>query len=292
MIRPRERFWPFTTVNPLPLFTNHMDAWGVTAVIVTCALSVHQRLDERGLLLLALLTATYWFGFALNDYFDVPVDRLDPHKAKRNFFVRYAARRRVTALVAVLVSVLLLFGYAQFGVRGLWIFLAGFPVAWAYSAPPLRLKSIPFLDLAAHALFVQTFPYLVTLVLLDVAWLPLDYLVIVTFVLTSLSSQFEQQVRDYVADSQLEQNFTTRFGPSRSQALIRALSLLVFVLFSAGFALQIIPLLYLPLALITLPLLIDRFLHPEQPRPRWLVVLLTVLGLAYAGLIVMLHVAE
>lgn len=292
MIRPRQHLWPLFSINPLPLFLNHIDAWGVTAVIVSAALTVHNAVSARGLLLLALVTTTYWFGFALNDYFDVPVDRLDAQKARRNFFVRYALPRGITAVFAILVTSGLLLGYSQFGSRGLLVVLLGFPIAWAYSAPPVRLKSVPFLDVVTHALFVQTFPYIVTLFLLHIPWQTVDYLVITAFILTSLSSQFEQQVRDFACDSQLEQNFTTRFGLSWSQNLIRICSGLVFLLFAFGFVLQVIPVLYLPLALITLPLLVHRFLYPEQTRPRIMVVVLTIMGLLYTCALVGFHVLQ
>jgi len=47
-----------------------MDAWGITAVIVIAALFIHQQLNADGFILVALVTVTYWLGFALNDYFD------------------------------------------------------------------------------------------------------------------------------------------------------------------------------------------------------------------------------
>lgn len=276
--------------NIAPLLFNHMDAWGVTAAIVTAALSVHQQFTPRGLLLLGTITLTYWFGFALNDYFDVAVDRLDPAKAKRNFFVLYAVPREITAVITTIITLILIVSYAQFGVRGLLMMGIGFPIAWAYSAPPFRLKSIPLLDLAVHALFVQTFPYITVLTLLHIQWQPVDYLVVATFMLTSLSSQFEQQVRDVRFDAQVEQNFTTTFGLPLTQFLLRLCCAAVFVLFSVGFVAQIIPILYFPFALITLPLLIQRFLQPHKPRSRSLVKLLTIAGLGYAGLLLVLHV--
>ena len=41
-------------------------------------------------------------------------------------------------------------------------------VMWTYSGRPFRLKSRPGLDLLTHALFVESYPYMVTLLLLGV----------------------------------------------------------------------------------------------------------------------------
>jgi hypothetical protein len=73
-------------------------------------------------------------------------------------------------------------------------------VAWAYSAPPLRLKMRPGLDLLTHALFVQTFPYVVSLVLIRARWGLLDWVLLAILFLASLTAQLEQQARDFVVD--------------------------------------------------------------------------------------------
>jgi 4-hydroxybenzoate polyprenyltransferase len=71
-----------------PLVLNHIDAWATTAVIVSLVLWQHTTPTTplvHAVLLLAI-TATYWYGFALNDYYDAEHDSRAPHKAARNFF--------------------------------------------------------------------------------------------------------------------------------------------------------------------------------------------------------------
>jgi 4-hydroxybenzoate polyprenyltransferase len=48
--------------------------------------------------------------------------------------------------------------FGQFGWIGWLLWVVSCFIAWAYSAPPLRLKMRPGFDLLTHAMFVQTFP--------------------------------------------------------------------------------------------------------------------------------------
>lgn len=268
------------------LFFNHMDAWGVTAVIVATTLSIHHAIHAQGLFLLAIITITYWFGFALNDYFDADHDCHDAKKGQRNFFVTVAPPKQLVAIFALLISVGLLLGFSQFGWRGLLVFLIAFPVAWAYSAPPLRIKSFAGLDLLTHAIFVETFPYLLVLILLQVHWSPIDFVILSALFCASLASQLEQQARDFEVDSQTDKNFTTRFGLGVNQFLMRLSSGLLIVVICFGLFTGIIPLIYLPFGMMTLPLIVHRFVRSTRRRSEKWVKILTLLALGYALLLI------
>ena len=53
----------------------------------------------------------------------------------------------------------------------------------------MRLKSRPGLDLVTHGFFVLTFPYLMALLLVELSWTRLDWLLLGLVFLASVSGQ-------------------------------------------------------------------------------------------------------
>jgi 4-hydroxybenzoate polyprenyltransferase len=91
------------------------------------------------------------FLYGVNDAFDADVDELNPKKERRE------ARWRGDRLVSLAVVVSGALGIAAIAVtpRVAWPYLAGFLLLGAaYSAPPLRFKTTPFLDSASNGLYV------------------------------------------------------------------------------------------------------------------------------------------
>ena len=270
----------------LKLISNHMDAWQVALVIASLPLLIHGAILWETAVLVLAIGVGYWFAFALNDYFDAPYDALDQQKAARNFFVHVPVPDWVVVLFSILLLVGVLIAYAQFGLLG-WLFwgVSCF-VAWAYSAPPLRLKMRPGLDIIIHALFVQTFPYLICMILVQASWGLLDWVLLVILSLASLTAQLEQQVRDFVVDLQAGGTFTTRLG---RQQVVRGLRWATAVCLLIAFISVLngtIPWFLLPFGLIGLPALLHRFWRqPETPRSERLVLLSTTAGFLYAGVI-------
>lgn len=254
------------------LFGNHADAWGLTLIIVGVALWHHNIPLATGGPLMLALGACYWLGFALNDYFDAPYDRLEPRKAQRSFFA--LATAHLPIFYGLAGAVLLLTGgvFFAYGATGAVVYGVGLAAMWAYSAPPLRLKSRPGFDLLAHMLFVQTFPYAACLLVLGLDWTSLDRALLACFALASLAAQLEQQIRDYDVDCRTEGTFTTRYGLSASAGLLRAITALLFANVGLHIAAGTIPAPLLPLALLALPALTHRFLRPpDAPRPEQLI---------------------
>lgn len=66
---------------------------------------------------------------------------------------------------------------------------------------------------------MQTFPYLIPLVLLEFTLLPFDVVIIPALLLASTASQLEQQLREYELDRRTERNFTTLVGRRVSAVL-------------------------------------------------------------------------
>ncbi|NWF69004.1 MAG: UbiA family prenyltransferase [Chloroflexi bacterium] len=265
------------------LFLNHFDAWALTLMIVSVAMLLHATLHWP---LLLLITAGYWFGFALNDYFDAPYDAQEPAKAQRNSFVSFRPPRWQKTLLLLTTLLLPPLVLLPYGTRGLLVLALSLAVLWSYSAPPLRLKSRPGLDLLTHMLFVQTFPYAVTLFLLGVDWQARDFAIVLILALSSLAAQLEQQIRDYAVDARTDRNFTTTYGLSTSRRLLKIVTTLFVGVLLALIALGAFPAYLLPLGIVGLPVILHRFVRrAETPRSEKLVLISVIMGLVYLGLI-------
>lgn len=265
------------------LFVNHMDAWGLALIISSTCIVLHDALHMQGILLVLVLTGCYWLGFALNDYYDAPYDAQDANKAPRNYFVSSPLPDATIKAVFVIIILGLFSLFVSFGASGVIVFGIGFFIAWAYSAPPFRLKSRPVLDLATHMLFVETFPYFVCLILLQLTWQPLDTALLCFFVLASLSAQLEQQARDYAVDIQTERNFTTVFGLGVNALLLRGATGTLMLLAALYIVVGAIPAQLIPFGVILLPIFLHRFIRgATEPRSEHLARLTVIAGLLYA----------
>ena len=270
----------------LKLISNHMDAWQVALVIATLPLLIHGAIRWETAVLVLAIGVGYWYAFALNDYFDASIDALDRQKAARNFFVHVSVPGWAVLLFSIILLVGVLAAYAQFSLLG-WLFwgISCF-IAWSYSAPPLRLKMRPGLDLVIHALFVQTFPYVVCMTLIQANWDLLDWVLLAILFLASLTAQLEQQVRDFVIDLQAGGTFTTWLGRKPVVRGLRWATAVCLVIALISVLNGTIPWFLLPFGLIGLPALLHRFWRqPEAPRSERLVLLSTTAGFLYAGFI-------
>ena len=268
------------------LLFNHLDAWVVSLIIAVIALAYHQAINGRTTLLLLAIGLGYWLAFALNDFYDAPFDAHDPAKARRNFFVRSLLSAGPLRAGLLSVGGFLLATFAQFGLMGLAILALCLAVMWAYSAPPLRLKSRPGLDLLTHALFVETFPYLICLILVEATWTPFDRVMLILTFLASLTAQLEQQARDYAVDCHTDRNFTTTVGLSSTTLLLRLLTAVGLLIFFAAVLSGILPWWVASVLLIALPTALHRFSRKaNQPRSERLTFVLTGLGLVSISVI-------
>jgi len=93
------------------------------------------------------------FLYGVNDRFDADIDQYNPKKSEDGREVRFTGQRAVTAVIAA--SALLAFVFVPFLPVEALAGLAGFLLlGTAYSAPPLRLKTTPFLDSLSNGLYV------------------------------------------------------------------------------------------------------------------------------------------
>jgi lycopene elongase/hydratase (dihydrobisanhydrobacterioruberin-forming) len=250
------------------LLLNHFDAWVVTLTIGVLALVNHNAINRQTTFLLVAVTVGYWLAFAVNDYFDAPFDALEEKKAQGNFFVQRGKqvwRQRPFLFILLFINLLLLVAFAQYGRRGLAILFICYAVLWAYSAPPFRLKNRPGVDLLIHALFVESFVYFVFLFLLEITWTAVDYAVLTIAFLSSLAAQIEQQIRDYEVDKRTGGTFTTAVGRRPATLLLKIVTLALFTVVVGGFLNGTLPLFMLPLALLALPLILNRVMGKTRP---------------------------
>jgi 4-hydroxybenzoate polyprenyltransferase len=258
-------------------------------VISLLALTLHDSVSWHNIPILVAIGGSYWLGFAYNDYQDAAYDALDEHKKQGNFFAGNQVPKKWLLFAAIILCCAFLVGaWAFFGLKGIVVVLISFPVIWAYSGYPLRLKSRAGIDLLIHAFFVESYPYLVTLLLLGASWSRLDVVLIVIFLIGSLSAQLEQQLVDYDLDAKTEPNFTTWFGPNQTMTMLRLLTL-VLALIGTLFAFQgIIPRFMIPFGLIAAPMLAHRFLRkPGQRKPKIVKIGTMMSGLVYGWVVMM-----
>ncbi|MEM7113351.1 MAG: UbiA family prenyltransferase [Chloroflexota bacterium] len=257
----------------LKLLLNHMDAWGTAFIISMVVLLVHDAATPRTALLLVAYSAGYWLAFTLNDYYDVSVDALDPRKRERNYFVQHPKRNKLAwGIIGLLLLGGFVYIFGQFGFVGLGLLAVCLFVMWAYSAPPLRLKNRPIIDVLTHALFVQTFPYVMGLLLIRAEWTLLDGFIIAVLFFASLTAQIEQQVRDFEADSQLERTFATMLGRDRTNILLKVTTAVMMLIAIIGLIIRIFPPFIITFGALGLPAFLHRFLRQQQvPRSEWLV---------------------
>jgi chlorophyll synthase len=269
------------------ILLNHIDAWGVALICSALALVVHSAISFKTIVLVAAVGFGYWFAFAVNDYYDAPFDGLDGSKARHNIFVETRSRpggKRKSRLAFGLVSLLLLLPFAQFGLRGLLVYAASLFIVWAYSAPPLRLKNRPGIDLLIHAIFVETYPYALCLFLLSVRWVGLDRFILSITFLSSLAAQLEQQVRDYDLDVRTGKTFATTVGRRPAYILLQLTTVITVLVALIHWLRGDVPGFLVPIGLIALPTLLHRlFRGPHVHRSQWVVYLSAVAGLIYVA---------
>lgn len=105
------------------------------------------------LFLYFLLPANVYL-YGVNDIFDADIDEYNPKKSDDGREVRYSGDGTVTALVVV--SGILGFGFVPFVPAEAAVGMVGFLILGAaYSVPPLRLKTTPFLDSFSNGLYVM-----------------------------------------------------------------------------------------------------------------------------------------
>ncbi len=161
------------------------------------------------------------FGFAVNDCFDVKGDEL-----KKDKFI--IVGRKISFKRAFLFSFLsgalgLLFSFA-FGWGAFLCALTAVLLAFFYSAPPLRLKSKPFLDLLSHGFFAGVLIFLFPILAFQKEINQLDYLLSVPIFFLSITAEMRNHLADYSIDKIANLKTSAAFlGYENSQKILKAI---------------------------------------------------------------------
>jgi 4-hydroxybenzoate polyprenyltransferase len=170
-------------------------------------------------LTIIIVFAAQMFLFAANDYYDRHVDALDPKKRKRNPICdgRVSSNEAIALLVAtaaISLIVSLIFNFLAFLFTAFALF-----VFYFYTAEPLRFKKRVGLDVISHAIFINTFPFLVAMLTLwDFHFEAIFLLSVLIF--RSATAQILQEIRDYDVDKKVERNTVIVLGRKNAAWLV------------------------------------------------------------------------
>lgn len=274
-------------MSRLWLIFNHADAWIVTLAVSAVSLALRGRLDGGTVGIPFMLAAGAWLAFAINDRCDAHIDASDPRKAHRSVFAGPHSTQMTAALIVAGLLIVAVFGV--YGPRAWVVAAIALVAAWAYSAPPLRLKARPGWDLFAHTALVETLPYIAAIWLIEAPLTAFDALAWSALALASLSAQLEQQIRDAAFDARFERTFTTVYGVATSTRLLRVASVGLITIGVVSVVTGVTPPLLWPALLLALPMIAHRLTRPAgQPRSETLIRVLLVAIVFYVSAVVML----
>jgi len=195
-----------------------------------------------------LVTITFYlsFSFSINNCFDHEGDRLGS-KVSRNPIASDHIRVQGGVLFSVILALLgLIFSGFWFGAGPLSIYVLMLLLSGAYSIPPIRLKSVPFLDLVTHGLFFGSLIVLYGVTVtggFTYASLPLFFSVFILSLILELRNQIDDVEEDIVTGVETT---VVRIGSSRANKLFYSLlaihiGLLIYILNLIGsFAITVI----------------------------------------------------
>lgn len=132
-------------------------------VIVTTLVGAIVSYGTVGWRLLAVLVANWLavgFAFMINDVEDAPEDALNPAKVQRNPVSAQDLSPRLAWIASLGVAVLAALVYSLLGLKPFLVGLLCLALGFLYSWRPVRLKTIPILDMVSHCLMLAGLQYL------------------------------------------------------------------------------------------------------------------------------------
>lgn len=195
---------------------------GVSPILIA-ALDTQVFIPLQKLSLAALgFLGIYFSAFLINELVDsFDTDKFNPEREKG--ITKHGVSRRLTlaAFIACAVAGLLFLTWSGLA----WVGLAGFLVLFIYSAPPLRLKSRPFIELAAVTVGCALLPYIAYYLLVDVPFTWKEALILLFFATGFPAIQLVNEGADFLADKQAKITTTVIFlGEKKNLILIQILS--------------------------------------------------------------------
>jgi 4-hydroxybenzoate polyprenyltransferase len=184
------------------------------------------------------------FAFMINDVEDAADDALDAAKAKRNpvsaGLISYRAAYIASFIVAALSAAL----YALLGMGPFVIGTACLLIAFLYSWRPVRLKSIPFIDLISHALMLAGLQFAAAYFTFSSTLGPRFFWLFLMAIGISAYGELFNELRDLEGDMRAGVTHTASvLGPRAAGYLATAcLTLGLCAAFVSIFVVQVVPL--------------------------------------------------
>jgi len=165
------------------------------------------------------------FGFAVNNCFDTKEDK------NRNDKINPLAEKEIkfknTFILSILPGFLGLTLSLIFGWKVFLFCLAGLTVSFFYSAPPLRFKGRPVLDLISHGFFAGVFWFALPLLVFKSEWNLFHYFLSLSIFYLSLTLELRNHLEDFDSDKEADlKTFVCVFGKNFSERLLQLLALL------------------------------------------------------------------
>lgn len=215
-------------VNWLRVFRIKEVVPGVSAILIA-ALDTGKVLDPfRLILLISGFLLIFFSAFLINELVDsFDVDKHNPERGKA--ITKHGVPRNFT-LIAFILTSLLGVGILV-GINLAWVGILTFLILFVYSAPPLRLKSWPFLELAAVTIGCALLGYISYYLLIGQAFGWREILILLFFSAGFPAIQLVNEAADFWADKKANIKTTAVFlGERRNLELIEGLSFFCVVL--------------------------------------------------------------
>ena len=102
------------------------------------------------------------------------------------------------------------------------------------------------------------------LVLIGAPLSPVDRYVLPIGFLSGIAGQLRQQIRDFEIDSRSDVTFTTTAGVAFASRLLSLIIILISLLLLSSLLTRTIPLVFAPVAVMSIPILVDCLLAPTR----------------------------
>jgi len=178
--------------------------------------------------LIVFIISTFFimsFTFSINNYFDISTDKENPRRKNINAIATGKISKRIGifliiifAIISLIVSIL--YKFEVFLFCAFLLFLG-----WAYSAPPLRTKGIPVLDVIWH--FIGFFSYVIWGSLIAGSIGTINFLFAISIGIWSSVGQIGNHIDDYSFDKESgTKTFAVWIGLNRAKTSIAILTLI------------------------------------------------------------------
>lgn len=173
------------------------------------------------------------FAFMINDVIDAPDDARNPVKTQSNVISQGLLSVREAGLVCVTVFVSSAILFAQGGLWSLIVGLTTLILSFLYSAPVVRLKARPIVDVLSHVLMLSALLLISGYVVYDTT-ISTGWWVIFGVSFASAYGQFYNQVDDFEIDKVAGLNNTAmllgRANTVRAMTICAVLTVICFII--------------------------------------------------------------